>query len=106
MQYDLRQILITEPIFTAADTLKGTTVDRTPYLMEKGFQGFPLPRVELFKEDKVQQPIIIEPLKNRGRKINGKMLQLYTIIDGRHRVAKALSKDQTTISATILSEMP
>jgi hypothetical protein len=108
VQINLNQLLMTEPIFTAANTIKGSPIDRTPYVKEKGHQGFVLARVNRISEanlDKLE-PIDITPKlvngKAVGRKIDGVSVPLYSIENGRHRVAKALAEGRTTISATVV----
>ena len=39
-----------------------------------------------------------------GRKIDGQMLSLYTIENGRHRIAKALAEGRTEINAKIIEQ--
>ena len=65
----------------------------------KGEQGFALTRLTNF--DKKTDPIIVKPIKNMGKKIDGVMKQLYEIVDGRHRVSYAIASGFTTIDAEI-----
>jgi hypothetical protein len=108
VQINLNQLLMTDPIFTAANTIKGSPIDRTPYLKEKGHQGFVLARVNRISEanlDKLEAIDITPKLvngKSVGRKIEGVSVPLYSIENGRHRVAKALAEGRTSISATIV----
>jgi len=108
VQINLNQLLMTEPIFTAANTIKGSPIDRTPYVKEKGHQGFVLARVNRISEANLDElePIDITPKlvngKAVGRKIEGVSVPLYSIENGRHRVAKALAEGRTTISATVV----
>ena len=95
---DIRQILITSPIINAIKTLN-PNIDVSIYLTQKGEQGFTLARLIIM--DKKPEPIIIKPLLNMGRKINGTMMQLYEIIDGRHRIAHAILSGQKTIPVVI-----
>jgi len=108
VQINLNQLLMTDPIFTAANTIKGTPIDRTPYVKEKGHQGFVLARVERISQanlNKLEPIDITQKLVNGkpvGRKIEGVSVPLYSIENGRHRVAKALAEGRTTIEATVL----
>ena len=65
VQVNLRQLLMTDPIFTAANTIKGSPIERSPYLKEKGHQGFQLARIQRISEanlDKLEA-IDIKPKK-------------------------------------------
>ena len=109
VKVSLQQLLMTDPIFNAADLIKGSAVDRTPYLKEKGHQGFPLVRVQRISEANLNklEAIDIKPKtvngKPAGRKIEGISVPLYEIENGRHRVAKALAEGRISIEATILT---
>lgn len=103
---DLRQILMTDPIFAAANKIKGESVNRTKYLKNKGEQGFTLARVNRMKEADLNkllesEPVTLVKLLGRGRKINNTMKQLYSIKNGRHRVARSMAENRQTIRARI-----
>jgi hypothetical protein len=104
---NLQQLLMTEPIFIAAETIKGSPIDRSPYLKEKGHQGFPLVRINRISVANLNklEPIQIKPKKLNekaaGRKLNGLWVPLYEIENGRHRVAKALAEGRLSIEATM-----
>jgi hypothetical protein len=95
---DIRQIAITDSIVTAVKMLNAEA-DISKYTKLKGEQGFPL--IRLIDLDKKTKPIIIKPIKNMGKKIDGVMVQLYEIIDGRHRVSYAIASGFTTIGVEI-----
>jgi hypothetical protein len=95
---DIRQILITAPIINAIKILN-PNIDVSMYLIQKGEQGFILSR--LIDIDKKITPIIIKPIPNMGRKINGTIKQVYEIIDGRHRIAYAILQGMTTLPVII-----
>jgi len=105
---DMQQLLMTDRIFTAAETIKGSSIDRTPYLKEKGHQGFPLIRIQHILEANLNklEAINIKPKivngKAVGRKIEGLSVPLYEIENGRHRVAKAIAEGRKFIEATIV----
>jgi len=107
-QIDLRQLLMTDPIFTASIQLKGSSINKTPYLKDKGHQGFHLSRVNRMSKANLNklEAIEIRPKlvngKPVGRKIDGHTMPLYEIVNGRHRVAKALAEGRKTIQVKIL----
>ena len=103
---DLRQILMTDPIYSAANTIKGSPVNRNKYVRYRGEQGFGLPRINRMKEADLNKlletdPVVLAKAIGQGRKINGKMKQLYTIKNGRHRVARSMAENRQTIRARI-----
>lgn len=73
--------------------------------------GFPLARMENmmtiadYDNLLLQEPVKIKKLMKDGRpvgkKINGTMKPLYEIVDGRHRVARAIIENKETIQATV-----
>ena len=97
---DLRQILISQPIIDAVKKLN-PDANLTPYTKEKGEQGFAL--VRLSDMHLKTDPIVLKPVSKMGKKIDGTMKQLYTIVDGRHRVAYAIATGNSTIQAVIES---
>ena len=64
------------------------------------------PSTQLRTKLKNLKPISLAPKKHNGvpigAKVNGKLVPLYEIQDGRHRVAKALAEGKTTIDAKIV----
>lgn len=108
VKIDLRQILMTDHIMNGADVLKQGPIDRTPYKKERGHPGFPLGRLKNISYAKLKnlKPISLAHKKHNGvpigAKVNGKLVPLYEIQDGRHRVAKALAEGKTTIDAKIV----
>jgi len=95
---DLRQILITIPIENAVQILN-PKIDLSIYTRQKGEQGFPLVRID--DMDKKTDPVILTPVPNMGKKIDGTMKQVYTIVDGRHRIAYAISNGKLSIPAFV-----
>jgi len=105
---NLRQILMTDPILNGANSLRpaNSKLNRTPYLKEKGEQGFRLARLNRMKAANLNalleaEPIVVKPKPKAGRKINGTMKQLYSVTNGRHRLARSLANNRKTIKARI-----
>ena len=105
---NLRQLLLTDPILNAANTLRRNkpTLNRTRYAKERGEQGFRLSRINRMRAANLNrlldaEPIVVAAKPRMGRRINGNMKQLYTIQNGRHRVARALANNRATIRADI-----
>ena len=108
---DLRQILITEPIINAVKEYN-PEVDLTEFKLSKGQPGFRLPRMEQMMQSNFDELIQNEPVElkvarnNEGKmiglKIDGVMKKAYEILNGRHRIARAIIEDKKTINANIL----
>lgn len=108
---DLRQILITEPIINAVKEYN-PEVDLTEFKLSKGQPGFRLPRMEQMMQSNFDELIQNEPVElkvarnNEGRmiglKIDGVMKKAYEILNGRHRIARAIIEGRKTINANIL----
>ena len=109
---DVRQITITDPIINAIKSLTGNDdIDLSMFKRQKGPQGFALPRLEDVRSKNIranleQYPIELEPIRNRngasfGIMIDGERKPIYSIINGRHRFAKAVAEGLTEVSAII-----
>ena len=104
---DLRQILITQPII---DAVKGVNADINldDFSISKGEQGFRLNRVNEIRNIKDfenfvnQNPILVKKLKGVGKKIDGNLVQLYEIIDGRHRFARSIIDGLNNIRVKVI----
>ena len=75
-------------------------------MRNKGEQGFKLARINRMKEADLNklletEPVVLAKVLGRGRKINDKMHQVYTIKNGRHRVARSVAENRKTIKARI-----
>jgi len=101
---DLQQILLTKPILNATRKLRAN-VNVSKFLTQRGNQGFKLTRLNRIKNanlDKLE-PIVLRKVKGQGRKIDGMLKQLYEVIDGRHRISKAISTGRKYIKAIVTS---
>ena len=110
---NIQQILITPPIIEMALVLN--PILNTYYLtLAKATEndGFGLNRMEYmmeadFEKLLIKEPIVLKRLVNKdgnriGKVINGNKKQLYEIIDGRHRVCRAIIERMTEIECKIL----
>ena len=96
---DIRQILLTKPILNILES----KVDVSGYSKQKGFQGFPLKRMNTLKNNiNSLEPIVVKETKY-GKSIDGEKKRLYEIIDGRHRLTKAILQGKKTVRVTIYS---
>ena len=110
-EIDLRQILITTPIVEAVKSIK-EDADLSAFKMSKGEQGFKLTRMERMNESNFEELIKNEPVElkiarnNEGKmiglKIDGVTKKSYEIINGRHRISKAIIDGRKTINAIII----
>ena len=107
---DLRQILITPPIKKAILEIN-SEIDLSKYKIKKSMAGFRLSRMPLMMAADFQKLLLLYPVEIRaatirGRKmgylIDGKIKPLYEIINGRHRVARAIIDGQTQINVKII----
>lgn len=107
---DLRQILITRPIIEAVlQHNKEANLDE--FRLSKGAQGFALKRMENimqvdFDELLKNEPVELIPARNNqgkiiGIKIDGKLKKAYEILNGRHRIARAIIDNRKKINANI-----
>ena len=106
---DLRQILITLPIANAVISLSPQH-DLTQFTMSKLPAGFGLNRIDSitalspkeFDTLLFENPIMVKKAVNSkgnglGVKIDHKLMQSYELMDGRHRLARAIAENKTTI---------
>jgi hypothetical protein len=101
---DIRQILITKPML---EQIKN--VNMSQFTIQKGNQGFPLTRMKSMKTIKKSKfksflqknPVIVKSTPY-GKTINGEKKRLYELIDGRHRLTRAISLGKKTIQVKII----
>jgi hypothetical protein len=106
---NLRQILMTDPIMNGANSLRAPNkgpLNRSLYAKEKGEQGFRLARLNRMKTANLNalleaEPIVVRTKKQMGRRVNGTMKQLYSVRNGRHRLARSLANNRKTVKARI-----
>ena len=106
---NLRQILMTDPILNGANSIRNANkprLNRTLYSKERGEQGFRLARLNRIKTADLNsllesEPIVVKPKPKMGRRINGTMKQLYSVTNGRHRLARSLANNRKTVKARI-----
>ena len=108
---DLRQILITKPIINAVNEYN-PDIDLTQFKLSKGKPGFGLSRMEQMMESDFNELLEREPVELKvartpdgkiiGTKIDGSMKKMYEIINGRHRITRAIIEGYKTIKATII----
>lgn len=82
-----------------------SNVNVSKFLKQQGTQGFKLTRLNRMQHanlDKLE-PVVLKKVKNKGRKINGVLKQVYEVIDGRHRITTAIASGKTSIRAKIIS---
>jgi hypothetical protein len=110
-EIDLRQILITEPIINVIKEYN-SVIDLNQFKLSKSNPGFRLPRMEKMMQSNFDELIQNEPIELKiarnndgkmiGLKIDGTMKKAYEIINGRHRIARAIIDGKKTINAVIL----
>jgi hypothetical protein len=110
-QIDIRQILFTKPIL---DSIKeyNPDIDITEFKLSKGEQGFKLTRMDRMMESNFDKLIDKEPIEVKvartsngkiiGTKIDGVMKKMYEIINGRHRITKAVIDGYKNINVKIV----
>lgn len=105
-QINIRQILITEPIKTAIIKYNDS-VDFTKFILSNDLNEFRLSRMEQMMLSNFDKLLQTEPVQlkimNYIIDIDGIESQLYEIINGRHRVARAIIEDMKTIQCHIVS---
>lgn len=110
---DLRQVLISAHIAKAVHSQRPET-DLTPYTMSKLPAGFGLNRFDsmmemsaesfnkLLHKEPIQVKKAVNPVgQGLGVKVDGRLLQGYELMDGRHRVARAIAEGKTQIEVII-----
>lgn len=110
-QIDLRQILITKPIINAVKEYN-PDIDLNQFKLSKGEHGFGLIRMAQMMESNFEELIENEPVELKvartsdgkmiGTKIDGNMKKMYEIINGRHRITRAIIEGHKTIKAIII----
>jgi hypothetical protein len=110
-QIDLRQILITKPIIEIVKKYN-PTINLDIYKISKGEQGFPLTRMDRMMESDFNNLINYEPIELKvarttdgkmiGTKIDGNMKKMYEIVNGRHRIARAIIEEHKYINSKII----
>ena len=110
----LQQILITQPIINAVQKYRPDfDLDTEGFKMSTKEPGFRLSRMERMMEANIDELLENEPVelehcftaegKKKGRKINGKGVLVYDIVNGRHRIARAIIEGKTEINADIVT---
>lgn len=110
-EIDLRQILLTKPIMNAVKEYN-PDINLGEYKLSKSEHGFGLSRMEQMMESDFTELLEKEPVKLKvartsdgkmiGTKIDGVMKKMYEIIDGRHRITRALIDGHKNIKAIII----
>ena len=117
VRVDIRQITITEPIMRAVVSLKDSIGAPTPnfskFKRAPGHPGFTLPRLENIRSKNIranleQYPIELKTIRNKEDKafgilVDGVRKPIYTIVNGRHRFAKAIAEGLGTVNAIIIN---
>ena len=110
-EIQLRQILITQPIRQAIQEYN-PALNVSEYKNSLLPQGFRLSRIEQMMRADFSTLLTNDPVelkkafssegKPLGAKIDGQMKRLYEIVNGRHRIARAILESRPTILANIL----
>jgi hypothetical protein len=103
----LKQIAITKPIVNAVNEYN-PDIDWSNYTISReDNQGFKLPRMERMLQADISiletEPIEVKAIPKKGVKVNDKLVQLYDIINGRHRVARAILEGKTHLTVNVIS---
>jgi hypothetical protein len=110
-EIDIRQILLTKPIL---DSIKeyNPDIDITEFKLSKGEQGFKLTRMGRMMDSDFDKLLDKEPIELKvartsngkiiGTKIDGIMKKMYEIINGRHRITRAVINGYKYINANII----
>lgn len=115
VEVDLRQILITIPIKSAVENHKSKEEAEallSDFKFIKGAQGLPLKRMEIMMQHDFDKLLENEPVelifsrneygKKNSTKIDDIRMPLYEIINGRHRITRAIIEGREKIKATII----
>lgn len=110
-EVDLRQILITKPIMNAVKEYN-LDADLSQFKLSKGEHGFGLSRMGQMMESNFEELLENEPVELKvartpdgkmiGTKIDGSMKKMYEILNGRHRITRAIIEGHKTIKAIIV----
>jgi hypothetical protein len=105
-EIEIRQIAITQPIISAIHEID-PDFDLSKFKKSDQPHGFRLPRMERMMEADLnsllqQEPVEVVKAKSMGRtrgvNIDGVTKILYDIVNGRHRVARAIIDKKPTIN--------
>jgi hypothetical protein len=117
VRVDVRQITITEPIMRAIESLRGNDIDAplpnlSRFKKAPGHPGFALPRLKNIRGKNIRAnlekyPIEVKTIRNKNHKAFGILVDdvrkpIYTIINGRHRFAKAVAEGLETVNVIII----
>ena len=98
----MQQILITQPIINAVQKYRPNfDLNTEGFKMSTKEPGFELSRMERMIEANIDELLENAEGKKKGRKINGKGVLVYDIVNGRHRIARAIISGKTEINANI-----
>lgn len=110
-EVDLRQILITKPIINAVKEYN-PDADLSQFKLSKGEHGFGLSRMGQMMESNFEELLENEPVELKvaktpegkmiGAKIDGTMKKMYEILNGRHRITRAIIEGHKTIKAIVI----
>ena len=110
-EIDLRQILITTPIIQAINEYN-PNLNLSEFKFSKNEPGFRLTRMEQMMNSNFDELLQNEPVELKvarradgkpfGTKIDGVMKKLYEIINGRHRITRAIIEGYKNINAIII----
>lgn len=102
-ELNVRQIILTKPIMNTLESEMSNTSFLSQFTKQKGKeQGFKLHKMNTIKKAKFNSlPPITVKKTPYGKNINGKRKRLYELIDGRHRLTRAISLGRKTIKANI-----
>jgi hypothetical protein len=110
-QVDIRQILLTKPIINSI-LEQNPNIDIKQFKLSKGEQGFKLTRMDRMMESNFDKLIEQEPIELKvartsdgkliGTKIDENMKIMYEIINGRHRISRAIVDGYTNIDSKII----
>jgi len=104
---NIKQIAITEPILNAVKNANSSIDVNNLTISKEADQGFGLSRMDRMMEADIDSLLALEPVEVKkiprsGVKVNGKLHQLYTIVNGRHRIARAILEGKNDIAVNII----
>ena len=108
----MRQILLTQPILDAVLTIK-PAINVSGFKLQKGEQGFALSRMNSMMKANMNALLKAEPVELKtatsadgkraiGVTIDEVLKPAYEIVNGRHRIARAILTGRATVTATIV----
>ena len=103
---NIKQIAITEPILNAVKNVNSDIDVNNLTISKESEQGFGLSRMDRMMEANIDdllesEPVEVKKIPRAGVKVNGKLQQLYTIVNGRHRIARAILTGKNDIPVNI-----